>query len=78
MIDDVTGQYLDMHQLLEGPNNSIWRTSLSNDLGRLTQGFGTRMPCVTNTLFYVPKYSFPTDRKVTYACMVAIIRLHKT
>ena len=36
------------------------------------------MPCRTNTVFYVPKFSFPADRKVSYARMVATIRPHKT
>ena len=78
VIDEVTGQSLDLRQLLQGPNNSTWRTSLANDLGRLTQGVGTRMPRGTNTVLYVPKYSVPADCKVTYARMVATIRLHNT
>ena len=78
VIDEVTGQSLDLLQLLQGPNKSTGRTSLANDLGRLTQGVGTRMPCGTNTVFYVPKASVSTNRKVTYAHMVATICLHKT
>ena len=69
---------MDLRQLLQGPNKSIWRTSLANDLGRLTQGVSTRMPRGTNTVFYVPKSRVPVDRKVTYAHMVATIRPHKT
>ena len=73
MIDKVTGQSMDLHQLLQGPNKSIWRTSLANNIGRLTQGVGTCMPHGTNTVFYVPKYSVHANRKVTYARMVATI-----
>ena len=36
------------------------------------------MPYGTNTVFYVPKSKVPTNRKVTYARMVATIRPHKT
>ena len=36
------------------------------------------MPRGTNTLFYAPKSSVPANRNVTYARMVATIRLHKT
>ena len=54
------------------------RTSLANNIGRLTQGVGTHMPRGTNTIFYVPNSSIPTDHKVAYACMVATIRPHKT
>ena len=69
---------MDLRQLLQGPNKSIWRNSLANDLDRLTQVVGTCMPCGTNTVFYVPKSSVPADRKVTYAHMVATILPHKT
>ena len=78
VIDEVTGQSMDLSQLLQGPKKSIWRTSLANNLGRLTQGVGTRMTCGTNTVLYVPKSRVPADRKVTYARMVATICPHKT
>ena len=78
VINEVTVQSLDLHQLLQGPNKSICLTSLANDLGCLTKGAGTRMPSGTNTVFYVPKSSVPADFKVTYARMVATICPHKT
>ena len=77
MIDEVTNQSLDLRQLLPGPNKSTWRTSLANNLGRLTQDVGTCMPCGTNTVFFLPKSSVPSNCKVTYARMVATIRPHK-
>ena len=61
VINEVTGQSLDLHQLLQYPNKSTCRTSLANNIDRLTQGVGTRMPCGTNTVFYVPKSSAPAD-----------------
>ena len=69
---------MDLCQLLQVTKKSIWNTSLTNDLDRLTKGVGTRMPCGTNTVLYVPKSSVPVDHKVTYARMVATIRPHKT
>ena len=77
MTNEVTGQSLDLRQLLQGTNKSTWLTSLANDLVRLTQGVGTRMPRGTNNVFYVPKSSGPAECKVTYACMVTTIRPHK-
>ena len=68
---------MDLHQILQGPNKSIWRTILANNIGRLIQGVGTHMTRGTNTVFYVPKSSVPADRKVTYARMVATILPHK-
>ena len=78
VIDEVTGQSMDLRQLLQGPNKSIWRTILANDLGRINQVFGTHMTCSTNTVLYMPKSSVPTDPKVTYTIMVATSRPHKT
>ena len=51
MIDTVTGQSLEYRHLIRGPNKDVWMTSLENDLGRLAQGFGTRIPRGTNTVF---------------------------
>ena len=51
---------------------------MANDIGRLAQGVSTHIPRGTNTVFYVPKSSDPSNRKVTYARMVSTIRLHKT
>ena len=68
---------MDLRQLLQGPNKLIWRTILANDLGRLNQGVDTLMPCVTNTVFYMPKSRFPANRKITSARMVATIHPHK-
>ena len=58
---------MDMSELLQGPNKSIWRTSLANDLGQMTQGVVTRMPRRANTVFYDPKSRVPSNRKITYA-----------
>ena len=59
---------MDLHQLLQGPNKSIWHISLTKDLGHLTQSVSTRMPRGTNTVFYIPKFSAPADRKVITIC----------
>ena len=61
-----------------GPDGATWVKALTNNLGRLTQGVGTRMPTGTRTVFFVAKASIPYDRKVTYACMVATIRPTKS
>ena len=51
-----------------------WIKALANDLGRLAQGVGTRMPTGTNTVFFVAKSAIPQGPKVTYAQMIASIR----
>ena len=78
MIDKVTGQSMDLHQLFQAPNKSIWSTNLANYLRRLTQGVGNCMPRGTNTVFYIPNSRVPANRKVTYARMVITIFPHKT
>jgi hypothetical protein len=78
VMDSVTGAALEYRHLVAGPNGATWETSLANDLGRLAQGIGTRMPSGTNTIFFIAKSAIPTDRKVTYARLVSSLRPHKT
>ena len=49
--DEVTGKSLDYRHLLYGPKKYVWTRSLANGLGRLAQGFGTRMPNGNNIVF---------------------------
>jgi hypothetical protein len=74
VIDDITGQALEYRHLITGPNQDLWRQSLANDLGRLAQGVGQRMPTGTNTIFFIPRSSVPVGRKVTYGRLVSTIR----
>ena len=53
VIDDVTCQSLEHCHLSRGPNADVWSHSLGNNLGRLAQGVGTRMPTGTNTVFLI-------------------------
>ena len=76
--DKVTGKSLEYRHLLRGPNKYVWTRSLANDLCRLAQGVGTRMPTGTNTVFFVQCRDLPAGRKVTYSCLVLSIRPHKT
>ena len=76
MIGTVTGRYLEYRHLICGPNKDVWKTSLANDRGWLAQGLGTRMPEVTNTVFFVPQTAIPL--RPTYSRLVASIRSHKT
>ena len=74
VIDPARDQALEYRHLIRGPNDNTWIKALSNDLGRLAQGVGTRMPTGTNTVFFVAKSAIPHGRKVTYAQMVASIQ----
>ena len=59
-------------------NPLTWVKAITNNLGRLAQVVGTRMPTGTNTVFFYSKSSIPYDRKVIYARMFATIRPTKS
>ena len=59
VIDTDTGQSLEYPHLICVPNKEINTTSLANDLGRITQGVGTRMLTGTNTVFFIPCSAIP-------------------
>ena len=68
-----TVQYIENSHPICGPDKDIWTTSLGNDLGRITQGVGTRIPTGTNTVFFIPRSTIPTKRTVTNSLLVARI-----
>ena len=78
MINTGTGQSLEYSHLMRVPDKDIWKTSLENDLGRFSQGVGTRMPTGTNTVLFIPRSAIPAGCTVTYSQLVASIRPHKT
>ena len=66
VIDPTTGASLEYRLLVKGPTKSIWENSFANEIGRLAQGVGTRMPYGTNTILFIPKDKLPTGKTVTY------------
>ena len=77
VIDDITGQSLEYPALSTGPDKHIWIQALANDLGRLAQGIGTRMPTGTNTIAFIKRRAVPIGRQVTYGRLVSSIRPNK-
>ena len=55
VIDPTTGASLEYRHLINGPTKSIWENSFANEIGRLAQGVGTRIPSGENTIFFIPK-----------------------
>ena len=55
VIDPASGQALKYWHLICGPNGDNWIKALANNLGRLAQGVGTRMPTGTNIVLFVAK-----------------------
>ena len=63
--------------LVKRPNKAIWTNSFANEIGRLAQGVGTRMPSGANTIFFISKDKVTAGRTVTYEKIVDEIRPQK-
>jgi hypothetical protein len=70
VIDPVTGQSLEYHHLSTGPDKDIWVHGFANNLGRLANGIGTRMPTGTKTIEFINFKDVPADKTVTYGRIV--------
>jgi hypothetical protein len=59
--------------LLRGPNKEVWKKAISNKFGRLAQGniFGVT---ATDTIDFIHKHEYPTNRDITYASFVCDYR----
>jgi hypothetical protein len=78
VLDPITGQSLEYRQLSQGPTKDKWIHGFANEIGRLAQGIGTRMPTGTDTIHFIKREQVPSDRKVTYGRIVATIRPQKS
>jgi len=77
VIDPNTGATLEYKDLIKGPTKQTWQKSMANELGRLAQGVGERMPTGTDTIFFIPKSEVPSHKTATYARIVSEIRPQK-
>ena len=77
VLDPSTGASLEYNELIKGPSAATWQTSLANELGRLANGVGTRMPTGTNTLAFIPRRLVPKGKIVTYGRLVCDIKPNK-
>ena len=76
-IDPATGKMLEIDALLRGSEGIDWDRAQANEVGRLAQGVGTRMPKGTNTIFFIPHHAKPKNKKATYIRVVATDRPNK-
>ena len=76
-IYDDSGKKLTLSKLLKGPSKHVWSQSLSNELGRLSQGnnFGVKF---NDCMHFVHHHEVPSGKKVTYASFVCDHRPLKT
>ena len=83
MYNPVTVRAETIDYLLAEPDSSIWRTFLTNELGRCSQGVSkTRTTATTiagtQTIFFIKPHQVPVGRKVTYANFVCTMQPNKS
>ena len=79
MYKPTTGRAETIGSLLAGDDATIWKTSLTNEIGCCTQGVSKqRLPAdkidSTQTIFFIKPNQVPVGRKVTYAKFVCTMR----
>jgi hypothetical protein len=78
-MDQITGQSYKHPYLVTGKvignNTEVWTKLFANKLDRLANGVDTRIPEESNTIFFINCNQVPTDRKVTYDCIICTIYL---
>ena len=77
VLDKTTGKLLEYRDLIKGKDKIIWEKGMSNELGRLAQGVGTRMPHGTDTIKFIKFHDVPKNKKPTYARIVSELKPHK-
>ena len=77
VVDETIGDLQGYRHLMYTPAKNVWETALSNDLGRLAQGWGRR--CRKEIVRFVSSVDKPYQptKKITYAILVAELRPHK-
>ena len=70
---DENGKRQTIDTLLKGTMKETWKIGLSNELGRLAQGVGTRVDG-TDTIDFIKKSDVPNNKKVTYANFICDYR----
>ena len=74
-----TGARQTIDKLLASKESEFWKTSLSNEFGRLAQGVEkNRLPkkhvAGISTIFFIPQDKFTSNTKVTYANLICDLR----
>ena len=77
-IDQIFGNILEYCHLEKGLDKQVWNHGLANSLGCLVHIVGTRMPKVTNTIFFVKLATIPRDGKILYVRLVSSLQPNKT
>ena len=82
--DPLTGSQMEYEDIIKDPKlQETWTTSISNELGRLSEGLGDRIPSVLNTVSFISKDKYPKRKFTMYARIVCKIcpqkaEIHRT
>lgn len=66
IVDPLTGVSIEYAQLVKGPDKAKWIHSCANEVGRVANGVGTRMPSGSNSIRFIKHTYLPTDCRPTY------------
>jgi len=78
VVNPSTRTALEYPQLKLGEDSKLWLEAASREIGRLAQGKQPDMPTGSNTMHFMDPHNLPVDdRRATYLCIVAAIKLHK-
>ena len=82
MYNPTNGRAKTIDTLLNGADGSIWKTLLTNKIGRCIQGVSLQiLPTetieVTHVIFFIKTSQVPAGRKVTYANFFCTMRPNK-
>ena len=77
VVDETTEDLQEYRHLMCTPARKIWDTALANNLVRLAQGVGARMPKGNSPIRFVCRQAVPAHKKIMYARLVAKLRQPK-
>lgn len=77
VLDQESGKLLEYKDFIKGKDKIVWERGISNELGCLAQGVGTRMPHGTDTIKFIKFSDMPPNKKPTYARIVSELRPQK-
>ena len=73
-----TGEIMTYRKLIKDESTrDTWTRSFANELGRLSNGVGDRIPTGTGTIHYIKYDNMPKDRFATYGKIVCEYKPHK-
>ena len=77
VLDEESGELMELKALFKTSNGDRWKEGGYRELSRLTTGSTSRKIRGTNTMTFVKPHELPTDKKATYARIVADYRPQK-